>query len=154
MPYMPDVATCRTCSRALRACVMSRKSRSTVKKNRTMKLYFVIDMTGQLYDHVTLTMWKLSKTRFLPFWTNVREAKRLSLLCLLIYTDFMVFWHQSTLCKVINQAANSVKSDLPAFSSVQTTSLWRVLYYRRAKSLSRKLRNEGAKVLSVIFWRF
>ena len=148
MPYMPDVATCRTCSRALRACVMSRKSRSTVKKNRTMKLYFVIDMTGQLYDHVTLTMWKLSKIRFLPFWTNCP-----CFACLFIRI-FMVFWHQSTLCKVINQAANSVKSDLPAFSSVQTTSLWRVLYYRRAKSLSRKLRNEGAKVLSVIFWRF
>ena len=42
-----------------------------------------------------------------------------------------------------------VNSDLPAFSSVQTKSLWRVLYHRRAKSLSRKLRNKGAKVRSV-----
>ena len=66
----------------------------------------------------------------------------------------MVFWHQSTLCKVINQAANSVNSDLPAFSSVQATSLWRVLYHKRAKSLSRKLRNEGAKVHSMTFWSF
>ena len=40
----------------------------------------------------------------------------------------MVFLHQSTLCKVI-----------------QATSLWRVLYQRRAKSLSRKPRNEGGK---------
>ena len=63
---------------------------------------------------------------------------------------FMVFWRQSTLYKVVNQAANSVNSDLPAFSSVQATSLWRVLYHRRAKSLFRKLRNEGAKVRSVI----
>ena len=37
---------------------------------------------------------------------------------------FMVFWRQSTLYKVVNQAANSVNSDLPAFSSVQATSLW------------------------------
>ena len=38
------------------ACVVSRKSRSAVKKNRIMKLYFEIDMIGQLYSHVTLTM--------------------------------------------------------------------------------------------------
>ena len=36
--------------------VVSRKSHSFGKKNRTMKLYFVIDMIGQLYGHVTLTM--------------------------------------------------------------------------------------------------
>ena len=36
--------------------VVSRKSRSAVKKNRIMKLYFEIDMIGQLYSHVTLTM--------------------------------------------------------------------------------------------------
>ena len=58
----------------------------------------------------------------------------------------MVFLHQSTPSKVINQAANSVNSDLKAFSSVQATSLWRVLYHGRAKSLSRKPRNKGAKV--------
>ena len=67
----------------------------------------------------------------------------------LVILIFMVFWHQSTLCKVINQAANSVNFDLPAFSSVQATSVWRVLYHRIAKSLSRKLKNEGAKDLSV-----
>ena len=71
----------------------------------------------------------------------------------LIILIFIVFWHQSTLCKVIDQAENSVNSDLPAFSSVQATSLWRVLYHRRVKSFSRKLRNEGAKDLSVtIAW--
>ena len=47
---------------------MSHKSRSAVKKNRIMKLYFVNDMIGQWYGHVTL--------------------ERQSLLCLLIYTDF------------------------------------------------------------------
>ena len=36
--------------------VVSRKSRSAVKKNRIMKLYFVNNMIGQLYGHVTLTM--------------------------------------------------------------------------------------------------
>ena len=36
--------------------VMSRKSRLAVKKNRIMKLYFVVDMIGQFYGHVTLTM--------------------------------------------------------------------------------------------------
>ena len=71
----------------------------------------------------------------------------------LVILIFMMFWHQSTLCKVINQATNSVNSDLPAFSSAQAASLWRVLYHRRAKSLSRKLRNERAKDLSVTFWR-
>ena len=72
--------------------------------------------------------------------------------CLVILIS-MMFWHQSTLCKVINQAANNVNFDLPTFSSVQATSLWRVLYHKKAKSLSRKLRNEGAKDLSVTFWR-
>ena len=36
--------------------VVSRKSRSAVKKNRIMKLYIVNDMIGQLYGHVILTM--------------------------------------------------------------------------------------------------
>ena len=58
---------------------------------------------------------------------------------------FMVFLHQSTPCKVIKQAANSVNSDLKALSSVQATSLWRVLYHGRAKSLSRKLRSSDRK---------
>ena len=62
---------------------------------------------------------------------------------------FMVFWHLSILCKVINQAENSVSSGLPAFSSVQVTSLWRILYYRRAKWLSRQPSNEEAIDLSV-----
>ena len=57
----------------------------------------------------------------------------------------MVFLHQSTPCKVIIQAANSVNSDLKALSSVQATSLWRVLYHGRAKSLSRKLRSSDRK---------
>ena len=47
--------------------VVSRKSRSAVKKNRIMKLYFVNNMTGQLYGHVTLTMGKLGKKRLSPF---------------------------------------------------------------------------------------
>ena len=38
------------------ADAVSRKSRSAVKKNRIIKLYFEIDMIGQLYSHVTLTM--------------------------------------------------------------------------------------------------
>ena len=57
----------------------------------------------------------------------------------------MVFLHQSTPYKVIKQAANSVNSDLKALSSVQATSLWRVLYHGRAKSLSRKLRSSDRK---------
>ena len=36
--------------------VVSRKSRSAVKKNRIMKLYIVNDMIGQLHGHVILTM--------------------------------------------------------------------------------------------------
>ena len=42
------------------------KSRSAVKKNRIMKLYIVNDMIGQFYDHVILTMWKLSKKTPFP----------------------------------------------------------------------------------------
>ena len=34
---------------------MSRKSRSVIKKNIIMKFYFVIDINGQLHDHVNLT---------------------------------------------------------------------------------------------------
>ena len=83
--------------------------------------------------------------------TRCKDYSCFSLLVILI---FVVFWHQSTLCKVINQALNSVNSDLPAFSSVLATSLWKVLYHRRAKSFSRKLRNEEAKDLSVTFLRF
>ena len=106
-------------------------------------------MIGQLYGHVTLTIWKLNKKPLSPFWKNAHEVERLSLLCLLYFLK--VFWHQSTLCTVINKAANSVDSDLSVFSSVQTTSLWRVLYHRRTKSLSRKLRNKRAKIHSVIY---
>ena len=58
-----------------------------------------------------------------------------------------MFWHQSALCKVINQAANSVNSDLPPFSSVQATSLWRVSYHRRTKLLSRKTQERGSESL-------
>ena len=36
--------------------VVSRKSCSAVKKNRITKLYFAVDMIGQLYGHATLTM--------------------------------------------------------------------------------------------------
>ena len=56
----------------------------------------------------------------------------------------MVFWHQSTLCKVINQAANSVNSDLTAFSSVQATSLWRVLY-QKGKIALQKTQKRGSE---------
>ena len=38
-----------------RPSVKTSKSRSSVKKNR-MKLYFLNDVIGQLYGHVTLTM--------------------------------------------------------------------------------------------------
>ena len=69
-------------------CVVRRKSRSTAKENRIMKLYFLIDMTGQLHGHVTLTMWKLNKKRLSPFWKNAHEVERRSLLCLRIYTSF------------------------------------------------------------------
>ena len=69
--------------------------------------------------------------------THTRWKGCPSFSCLFIWI-FVVFWHQSTLCKVINQAVNSVNSDLPAFSSVQATSLWRVSYHRRTKSLSEK----------------
>ena len=69
--------------------------------------------------------------------THTRWKDCPSFACFFIWI-FVVFWHQSTLCKVINQAVNSVNSDLPAFSSVQATSLWRVSYHRRTKSLSEK----------------
>ena len=65
----------------------------------------------------------------------------------LVILIFMVFWHQTALCKVINQVTNSVNSDLPVFSSVQATSLWKALYHRRAKSLSRKLSREQKEKL-------
>ena len=64
------------------------ESCSTVKKNRKTKLYFVNDAIGQLHGYVTLTMWKLRKRRFSPLWINAHEAKRLSLLCVLMCTDF------------------------------------------------------------------
>ena len=48
------------------AAVVSRKSRSVVKQNRIMKLYTVNDMIGQLYGHVTLNRWKLSKETPFP----------------------------------------------------------------------------------------
>ena len=66
---------------------VSRKSPSPVKNNRKIKFDFVIDVTGQLYGHVTLTMWKLSKKCLSPFWRKALEVKRLSLLYLLIYTN-------------------------------------------------------------------
>ena len=129
---------------------MSRKSCSALKKNWIMELYLVNDMIGQLYGHVTLTMWMLSKKRLFPHSEGTHTRwKDCPCFASLFIRVFMVFWHQSTSCKVISQAANNVNSDLPAFSSVQATSLWRVLYHRGAKSLSRKLRNEVAKVLSV-----
>ena len=37
-------------------CVMSRKSRSAVKKKKIIKLHFVNYLIGQLYDHVTLAI--------------------------------------------------------------------------------------------------
>ena len=67
---------------------MSHKPRSAVKKNRIMKLYIVNDMINHLYGHVTLTMRKLSKKRFSPFWRNAHEVERLPLLCLLIDNNF------------------------------------------------------------------
>ena len=93
-----------------------------------------------------------------PFWRNSEGThtrwKKNCCFARLVKLIFMVFWHQSTLGKIINQVANSVNSDLPVFSSVQATSLWRVLHHRRTKSLSRKLKNEGAKDLSATSWRF
>ena len=38
------------------ATTASCKSRSALQQNRTMKIYSVIDMIGQLHDHVTLGM--------------------------------------------------------------------------------------------------
>ena len=100
-------------------CVLSRKSRSVVKENRIMKLYFVNEMIGQLYDLVTLTMWKLSKKRHSPFWEKEHEVKDRPCFACSFIQFFLVFWYQSTLGKVISQAANSVNPDLPAFSLVQ-----------------------------------
>ena len=51
-------------------------------------MYFVNDMIGQLYGHVTFTMWKLSKKQLSSSRKNVHQVKRLPLFCLLIYTDF------------------------------------------------------------------
>ena len=68
--------------------VVSCKWRSAVKKNRIMKLFFAIDMIGQLYGHVTLTMWKLSEKRISSFWKNAHEVERPPFLCLRIYTNF------------------------------------------------------------------
>ena len=106
-------------------------------------------MTGQSYGHVNLTMWKLSKKGLSPFWKNAHQLERLPLSCLLIYTDIYGVLASKKLCKIINQAVNSVNSDLPALSSVQATSLSIDLYPRRVKLFSRKLRNNGAKVHSV-----
>ena len=52
--------------------------------------------------------------------------KDYSCIARLVIQNFMVFWHQRTPCKVINQAANSVNSDLPAF--------WRSPSYFTVKS--------------------
>ena len=108
-----------------------------------MKLYFVNNMIGQLYGHLTLTMWKLNKKRLSSFWRNTHEVESLLMLCLLIYTYFYGVL-TCTLCKVINQAANSVNFDLLEFSSVQATSLWRDLYHRRAKIALHKTQEQGS----------
>ena len=107
------------------ASFVSRKSRSTIKKNRIMKFYFVIYIIGQLHGHVTLNMWKLSKKRLFSILKKHTRGGKTVFSCL-FQRIFMVFWHQSTLCKGINQTTNSVNSDLPAFPS-----LCRVSYYRR-----------------------
>ena len=52
--------------------------------------------------------------------------ERLFLVCSFSYTDFY-----GVLTSMYSIVANSVDSDLPALSTVQTTSLWRVLYHRR-----------------------
>ena len=62
----------------------------------------------------------------------------------------MVFWHQGTSCKVLNRLhANSVNSDLPAFSSAQATSLWRVLYHKR---VNHSPENSGTRERNSSMW--
>ena len=132
------------------AYVVSRKSRSAVKKNRIMKLYFFKRYDWPVVWSRDLDHVKAKQENAFPHSEGAHTRwKYYSCFVRLVILIFMVFWHQSTLCKVINQAENSVNSDLPAFSPVQATSLWIVLYHRRVKSLSRKLRNEGAKDLSL-----
>ena len=101
-------------------------------------------MIGQFYGHVTLTMWRLSS-----FWRNAIRWRDCSCFACLFILIFMMFWHQSTLCKVITQAANSVNSNFPAFSSVKLLHCGEFYTIKGQKSLSRKSRKEGAKVRSV-----
>ena len=136
------------------AYVVSRKSRSAVKKNRIMKLYFFKRYDWPVVWSRDLDHVKAKQENAFPhsegMHTRWRDCPCFACLYILI---FMVFWHQSTLCKVISQVADTVNSDLPAFCLVQATLLWRILYHRMAKSFSRTPRNEGAKVRSVTFWR-
>ena len=129
---------------------MSRNSRSAIKKNRTMKFYFVIYIFDQLHGDVTLTMWKLSKRRLFPILKErTRGAKtvlassflRIFLLCLDIEVLYL---------KVINQATNSKYSDLRAFHSLQTTLMWWVLYHRRE---SRYPENSGKRKRKSGLWQ-
>ena len=129
------------------SCV-SRKSRLVVKKNNEIvycKWYDWSVVWSCDLDHVKAKQ----ENAFAHSEGMHLRWKDYSCFARLVILIFMVFWHQSTQSKVINQAKNSVNSDLPAFSSGQATSLWRVLYHRKTKSLPRKLRNEGAKDLSV-----
>ena len=113
------------------AYVVSRKSRSAVKKNRIMKLYFFKRYDWPVVWSRDLDHVKAKQENAFPhsegMHTRWRDCPCFSCLFILI---FMVFWHQSTLCKVISQVADTVNSDLPAFCLVQATLLWRILYHR------------------------
>ena len=104
------------------AYVVSRKSRSAVKKNRIMKLYFFKRYDWPVVWSRDLDHVKAKQENAFPhsegMHTRWRDCPCFACLFILI---FMVFWHQSTLCKVISLVADTVNSDLPAFCLVQAT---------------------------------
>ena len=102
-------------------------------------------MIGQLHDHVTLGMWELRKKRFAPSeetHTRWKDGKS---------TDFYGVLTSKYLCKSINQAPSSVKFNLPVFSLVQTTSLWRILCHKRENHSPENL---GTKERKSSLWHY
>ena len=75
-------------------------------------------------------MWKLRKKSLSSILKKHTGGRKTIFACLFLWV-FKMFWHWSTLCKGLNQAADSVNSELSAFSSVQITPLWQGLHGRR-----------------------
>ena len=82
-----------------------------------MKFYFVIDINGQLRDHVNLTKWKVSKKSLFPILKERTRGGKTVFGCWFVRIYLWCFNIEAFYVKVINQITNSINSVLPAFSS-------------------------------------